>query len=393
MVGKNHAIEVKGLNNFPDFNADPRAPEINQKIKENYDMVTRAILSRGFDFAGGIYHNNPYGIGVDEMAVHNLDWITAAGLNFIDQNHDSPFFLYFATTVPHGPGSPERSWNADPTITAAGILDEPPEVMPGRQTIPERIEAAGLEGKRRENVLWLDDALGALLSKLDELNILDNTIIFFFNDHGQHAKGTLYQGGVYNPSIIWKSGGFSTGNICEAKVTNVDFAPTILDFAGINFQPEAFDGRSFAHILDGGGTQSRESIYFELGFGRAVIKGKYKYYALRYPDYAMNWSDEERAMALEKYNRRRISRNRNIVNEDPSLPFSHIMLLPGGGDAEHRSYGKKSGYFDLDQLYDLEADPDELENLINDPEYQETLKEMKAELQKYLDDLPGKFDL
>jgi hypothetical protein len=69
------------------------------------------------------------------------------------------------------------------------------------------------------------------------------------------------------------------------------------------------------------------------------------------------------------------------------------MLLPGGGDAEHRSYGKKPGYFDSDQLYDLEADPDEMANLVHNPEYEEVLIEMKVELQKYLNKLPGKFKL
>jgi hypothetical protein len=295
--------------------------------------------------------------------------------------------------VPHGPGAAERSWNANPRITASGFLDKAPDVMPDRHSLPERLKGAGLGSKNKENLLWLDDAIGALIDKLEKYELLDNTIIFFFNDHGQHAKGTLYQGGVLNPSIIWKTGGFSCDNICEAKITNVDFVPTILDFAGVEYQTDAFDGQSFKYILDGDSTQSRESLFFELGFGRALIMGKYKYYALRYPDYAMDWSDEERAAALEKYNRRRRSRNRNIVNTDPEKPFSHIMLVPGGGDAEHRSYGKKPGFFDSDQLYNLETDPDEMFNVVNEPDYQEIRTKMRAELNKYLNDLPGKFKL
>jgi arylsulfatase A-like enzyme len=393
MVGKNHVIEVTGQSTFPDFNADPRTLEIEKKIKENYKKVVQTIMERGFDYAGGIYHNNPWAVGVDEMAVHNLDWITESGLDFIEQNHDRPFFLYFASTIPHGPGNAERSWNADPKITAGGFLEKAPDVLPARHTIPDRIERAGLKDKRKENLLWLDDALGALINKLEEHDVLGKTIIFFFNDHGQLAKGTLYQGGIFNPSIIWKADGFPCGNINDVKITNVDFAPTILDLAGVGFQVGDFDGHSFKEVLDGKSVQPEKSLYFELGFGRAVIKGKYKYYALRYPEYAVHWSDEERATALKSYNDRRISRNRNIVNEDPSKPFSHIMLLPGGGDAEHRSYGKKPGYFDLDQLYDLEEDPDEMSNLANDPEYANVLSDMKNELQKFLDDLPGKFEL
>jgi hypothetical protein len=82
-----------------------------------------------------------------------------------------------------------------------------------------------------------------------------------------------------------------------------------------------------------------------------------------------------------------------IVNYDPTKPFSHLEVIPGGGHAENQSYGQKPGYFDPDQLYDLSTDPDELKNLAADPAYQEILLELKAELRKYLDDLPGKFDL
>jgi arylsulfatase A len=393
MVGKNHVIAAEGLEGFPDFNADPRDLEIAKKIKDNYLKVEKSILNCGFDFTGGIYHNNPNFIGVSELAVQNLDWITQAGVEFIDENHDNQFFLYYATTVPHGPTEPERSWNADPTITAEGFLEEAPEVMPPRHTIPERLIEAGLGGSDKENVLWLDDALGALISKLDEHNILEKSIIFFFNDHGQHAKGTLYQGGAVNPSIIWKAGGFPCGDVCEAKISNVDFAPTILELAGAENPERSFDGRSLKTALDGIESESRESLFFELGYARAVIMGNYKYYAVRYPEYAKNWTPEERAEVLDRYNEGRVFRNMVIVNRDPGEPFSHLEVVPGGGHAENHSYGKKPGYFDSDQLYDLATDPGEMKNLVNNPEYEEILLNLKAELQKYLDDLPGKFDL
>lgn len=393
MVGKNHVIEAKGLQRFEDFNADPEEPEINEKIKDNYRKAVDAVLGAGFDYAGGIYHNNPNFVGVARLAVQNLDWTTEAGVNFIDQHHDKPFFLYFATTVPHGPTSADRSWNADPRITANGILDEAPRGMPARSTIPARLEEAGFGGKGKENILWLDDALGALISKLEQHKILDNTIIFFFNDHGQHAKGTLYQGGALNPSIVWQTGGFLCGNTSQVKISNVDFAPTILDLAGIDFQRDAFDGRSFVEVLNETKSAPRKSLYFELGYGRAVIMGDYKYYAIRYPEYARSWSAEKRAEVLDRYNDGRRFRNMQIVNMDPARPFSHLMTIPGGGQAENKSYGVKPGYFDRDQLYNLKDDPGEQVNLANDPEYAGKLEEMKVELKKYLDELPGKFEL
>ena len=393
MVGKNHVIEARGLYRFPDYNADPGEPEIRQKVEENYQKVKSAVMGSGFDFADGLYHNNPNFIGLSELAVQNLDWTTEAGLKFIEESSSNPFFLYFATTVPHGPTEANRSWNADPRITARGILDEAPVGMPARHTLPERLRAAGFEGKNRENILWLDDALGALIDKLEAHGILDNTIIFFFNDHGQHAKGTLYQGGVYNPSIIWKSGGFECGSVCDAQISNVDFAPTILEMAGSRNIPDGLDGSSFKGALDGEEVQSGESLFFELGYARAVIIGKYKYYAVRYPDYALNWDPEERAGVLDRYNKGREFRNMSIVNRDPEKPFSHLEVVPGGGNAEHGSYGKRPGYFDPDQLYDLEADPGEIMNLAGKPEYETVLLELKGVLKEYLEDLPGDFDL
>lgn len=102
---------------------------------------------------------------------------------------------------------------------------------------------------------------------------------------------------------------------------------------------------------------------------------------------------QERAKVLEAYNDTRRFRDMEIVNEDPSAPFSHFDVIPGGGSAEHGSYGKKPGYFDHDQLYDLEKDPEESQNLANDPGYTEIITDMKQELKSYLDSLPGKFEL
>ncbi len=393
MVGKNHVIEAKGLHHFPDYTADPEAPDIQEKVLENYKKVEQAVLNCGFDYAGGLYHNNPNFIGLEKLAVQNMDWITQAGLDFIDQAKDQPFFLYFATTIPHQPQEPERSWQADPRITAKGIMDKPPEISKNRKTLAPRIKEAGLEGTNRENILWLDDALGALIGKLEEHKLIDNTIIFFFNDHGQKAKGTLYQGGVLNPGIIWKKDGFACGSDCHTKILNVDFAPTILEYAGAGNSNADFDGNSFKTVLESKQTISRESLYFELGYARAVIKGDYKYYAVRYPDYAKNRTLEERQVVLKEYNDGRRFRNMLIVNYDPQAPYSHLMTIPGGGQAENETYGKKPGYFDADQLYNIQEDPDELNNLADNSEFGKILDDLKAELKSYIADLPGSFDI
>ena len=96
---------------------------------------------------------------------------------------------------------------------------------------------------------------------------------------------------------------------------------------------------------------------------------------------------------LEEWNAERHRKHLEIVTEDPSAPFSHLTAIPGGGHAESKSTGSYPAYFDADQLYDLERDPRERKNLANDPEYREKLEEMRSEMQKILDTLPGTFPL
>jgi arylsulfatase A-like enzyme len=391
MVGKNHVIDVPGRQKIG-YRKDPGDPAVAAQLAADQERICRAMRRGGFDYAAAIYHNNPDGNGPRALAVHNLDWITQAGLQFLEEAKEEPFFLYFASTVPHGPGSAERSWRADPRATAAGFLDQPSRVLPPRETIPQRLRQAGLRvDDRRANMLWLDDALGAVMEKLEDCGQLANTIVFFFNDHGQQAKGTLYQGGISNPSIVWRQGGFPCGPVSNVRVSNIDFAPTILDFAGVAIPPGQFDGRSFRPLLNGDSGPIHDSLYFEMGFTRAVVKGDWKYLALRYPQRANQMSAEERAQLLARFNARQREHDKRVITEDPTQPFSHISLIPGGAGAEAASTGRKPGYYDADQLYHLSRDPTEQRNLALDPQYARKLEEMKRELVKYLSDLPGGF--
>ncbi len=103
MVGKNHVVEANGLKSFPDFDASAKDPEIVSQLKANHDHVCQAMREIGFDFADRVYHhNNPDFLGLHEVAVQNMERITEGGVNFLKQKRDNPFFLYFATTVPHG---------------------------------------------------------------------------------------------------------------------------------------------------------------------------------------------------------------------------------------------------------------------------------------------------
>ena len=420
-VGKNHIIESEaqvGENAKPDLQADPRDPKVKEGLEYRYQELQKDIRNCGFDYADALYHNNPNWLGIKALAHHNMDWITDKGLEFIDKNKDEPFMLFFASTLPHGPIVPKRSWRSDRRITARGILDEAPDVLPqykGKLTekekkeiaidpglepsirslksIKSRIRENGVQRKNIENLLWLDDAVSALFKKLEDEDILDNTIIVFFNDHGQELKGTLYEGGINSEAFIWKKEGFKVGNILKVPVSNVDFLPTLLDIAGDTENLNDFDGYSFKDALNGKDYNGRSSMYYELGYARAIVKDNYKYYAVRYPKWGMELTLEQRKKMLKKHNKYKKLYGRPIVTSDPGAPFGQLVMIPGGELVEQPAYTTMPHYTDPDQFYDLKNDPEEMHNLINDPRYADKIEELKEELRKYIEKLPGNFDV
>ena len=387
-VGKNHVVDSEYQS--PGWKADPLDEKTKSLLAENARRQAETVKSIGFDFAASLYHNNPAENGVQALASHNLDWIAKGALDFLSQTGDKPFFLYLATTVPHGPAEPDRSWNADRRITSEGLTAEPLAVLPDKSTFKDRLKAAGIKGSQKENLLWMDDLLAAVVNKLKETGQLDNTIILYFNDNGQKAKGTIYDGGVHCESFVWRQGGFPAGHICEVPVSNIDFAPTLLDLAGVKYDPSDFDGRSFAPVLMGEKPADRP-LFFELGYVRGVRLGDWKYIALRYPKNATEMTVEKRQAALEEFNADQERKGRPVYTRDPMKPFSHVMLVPGGGDAEHMSMESYPGFYDADQLYNIAEDPDEQHNLAGEPAHNQKLEEMKKLLQKQLADLPGTF--
>jgi arylsulfatase A len=395
MVGKNHVIEAPGLPDIP-LEADPRDPAVVSALREFKPTYEEAIRRAGFDFVGGSYPANPDELLPRALRVHNMDYVAGGALQFLDeQTPDNPFFLYFATTLPHGPVAAERSWNSDPRATPFGMRDEPVAVLPPRATIPERLAVAGLAPSASENdaamMLAVDDAIGALLERLRERGLLENTIVIFFNDHGCDAKGTLYQGGLQFPSVVWRVGGFPVGSRSEILVSNVDFAPTLLDMAGVGFDPRQFDGASFREALMGGRMKDDRVLYAEMGFSRSVRIGDWKYLAVRYPEAVANMPLEERRRRLEEWNAHLHERGITAVTTDPEARFSHLTAIPGGAHAEHSSTGGKPHYYDPDQLFNLAEDPLETRNLARDPAYSGHLARMQDLLRQQVRDLPGTF--
>ena len=389
-VGKNHTIAVDAYERLP-YKTQLDEPGITERIAKNAEVLKTAFQASGFDYAERLYFGNPDADGIKPLAAHNQEWITEGALDFIETNQEKPFFLYMATSIPHGPFDPVRSWRNTASVTPEGIQDSVPTVQAPRETIDARLKEAGISGWNTGPVLWLDDAITAMVTKLEELGIDDNTIIVFASDHGTEAKGGAYMGGTRTAGVIWKKGGFPAGNKIAAEIQLTDIAPTVLDWAGVDYRGKKLDGKSFAGVLAGNESKVRDALYFEMGYSRAVMKDGFKYLALRYPEEINNMSLEERTRILNKSNETLRQRGRPLPTEDPTTPFSHLFLIPGGHDVDQVAIKSIPAYFDTDQLYDLSKDPSEQHNLADNPEYADVLAKLRAELDAQVKNLPGTF--
>ena len=390
-VGKWHLGGPK-LKRIP-LDSDPTDPEIAKILKDNQAQLCEHVKKQGFSYAASMHLQNLKNNPCRALGQHNVEWTVKGALDFIEQNKDRPFYLYMATTLLHGP-DPLVSLKSDPRITEAGLLKEPLKVQPSRQSVLKRVREAGLP-ERAAPAAWLDDGIGAVLKKLDELGLDKDTLIFFFNDHGvEGGKGSLYEGGVRTPTIIRFKGTIKPKRSDEL-VQNIDFAPTILEACGIQVPKDmTLDGLSLMPLLKGHKKKLRDSLYFEIGHTRAVCTKRWKYLAFRIPP-SEHKSKEERLRLLEKYRDRRQARDEleKSFKLDPDARTTHLGMIPGGVDTEKGNAltHYKRHYYDPDQLYDLENDPGEQNNLANNPAYKQKLKEMKTLLSQHLTELPGTF--
>jgi len=185
-------------------------------------------------------------------------------------------------------------------------------------------------------VMAVDEGVGRLLDYLDLHGMADNTLLiytsdqgFFLGEHGWFDKRFMYEEALRVPLLIRYPRAIPGGTTTDAMVLNLDFAPTFLDYAGLEI-PGDMQGRSFRSIA-GGRIPSdwRSSMY-------------YHYY-----EYPHGWHNVQRHYGI------RTDRYKLI----------HF-------------------YYDMDawELYDLEKDPYELNNVYDDAAYSRTVKGLKLEL-------------
>ncbi len=204
------------------------------------------------------------------------DRLTDEALEFIDANKDHPFFLYLPHYAVHRP-------------------------LQGKDEDIERFQKKSLPRKGQNSAVYaamiksVDESVGRVMARLEDLGISDNTVIIFMSDNGGLAtatsnaplragKGTLYEGGVREPMIIRWPGLAKPGSVCDTPVISVDFFPTLLAMAGVPVKVDNLDGIDLTPLLRGGGVSRPEALYWHYPHyhgggatpGGAIRDGNYK---------------------------------------------------------------------------------------------------------------------
>jgi arylsulfatase A-like enzyme len=211
---------------------------------------------------------------------------------FVRENSDNPFFLYWATPIPHVPLQAPDEW-VDKYIDKFG--DEEPYTGQ-KGYFPHRNPRAAYAAM----VSYFDPNVGRLVELLKELGIYENTIIIITSDNGPsyaggtdspwfksgglfrheqgYIKGSLNEGGIRVPMIAVWPDKIEPGRVSGHKSAFQDVMPTLCEIAGVPV-PEGRDGISYMPELLGKKQQQHEYLYWEFpesGGQQAVVYGKYK---------------------------------------------------------------------------------------------------------------------
>lgn len=221
------------------------------------------------------------GAGVaTEKVEYSHDLIAQEAIDFVEREHEGPFFLALTATIPHANNEGKQDGMEVPDL---GIYAERdwPEQQKGHAAM----------------ISLLDKDVGRLLDKLEELGVADNTLILFTSDNGPHREGgndpdfndsngplrgikrDLYEGGIRVPLIARWPGRVAAGSTSDYAGAFWDFLPTFAELAEAD-APEGLDGQSFVPALTGGEQPVHEFLYWEFHEGKgskqAVRMGDWK---------------------------------------------------------------------------------------------------------------------
>lgn len=321
----------------------------------------------GFDrwvsFRGqGVYYNptlnidgerNDYeGYITDILTNYTIDW-----LDEIDR--DQPFFAYLSHKAVHAEFEPSQRHEGEyadayiPKPQSMKNIESNYEGKPdwvreqryswhgvdymyhNRDDHPKDLDE--IITRYSESLLAVDESVARVLDYLEENGLAEETVVIYMGDngfmlgeHGLIDKRQAYEESMRVPMLAWAPGMIEPGTVIEENVMNIDMSPTWLDLAGGSMpEDHAVDGQSFLPLLRGEQMDDWRSTFV------------YQYF----------WE-----------------------HSFPHTPTTYAIR------GERYKYIYYHGVWDKNELYDLETDPNEMHNLIDVPEHQELVQQMRQEM-------------
>lgn len=286
------------------------------------------------------------------VELHTSYWTASHTINFIQKcaTRNEPFFAFCSFVDPHqsyNPPEPYRSMYKQEDMPQAvrkenelanssfkRIADSDRIKGFNERTMYERTQHYG-------EMTFVDDMVGRVVAELERLNIRENTLIVFVSDHGDMLgdhwlwwKGSFHWPGCTNVPLFFNwPGKVKNGKSIDGMVQHTDVMPTILELAGLK-EPPGIQGKSMKSVL----TTNELETGYDFAYTEAIFTGEY------HPEY-FDGSDKKR----EKLRNESGINTYTIRNLDWRISYFS---------------GANSG-----ELYDLKKDPNEYNNLWDNPSY------------------------
>ncbi|MFY9153546.1 MAG: sulfatase [Prolixibacteraceae bacterium] len=264
---------------------------------------------------------------------------------------NQPFFAVINYEGTHE----SKNWNIENVKTDPKSVIVPP-YYPDNEIVRRNL------AKLYDNIARLDTLVGKMMADLEKEGLADNTIIFFWGDHGDglpRAKRWLYDSGLQIPLIIKWPGEIMPGSVNDEMISSIDFGPTVLSMAGVKI-PSHMQGKAFL------GKQKDEPRQFVFGARDRVDESYDMVRSVRSKDflYIRNFYPNQSYNIWIPY-----------LNKMPIM--QEMLRLDAEGKLNKPQQQWMANTRPPEELYDVKADPYQINNLADQPEYKNKLAEMR----------------
>ena len=340
----------------PDSESQLDFPYYSSKLAEAIKPFTQILRENGYYCTNN--SKTDYNFKLTDQA-----WDESSNhASWENRKKDQPFFAVFNFGVTH-----ESSiWNRDKKK-----LKVDPNILKVPPVFPDDSITRHALAVNYSNLIEMDIQMGKIIDRLKKENLYDNTYIFFYSDHGgpfPRHKRAIYETGTKVPFIVKFPKGFKTDYKRNNDMLSfIDFAPTILSIAGIDI-PKIYQGKPFL----GAKKSLKKRIYLFTASDRfdeltdrirAVKSKRFKY--------VRNYNIEKpHALNVVYRTQMNLMKHLNELNKSNSLSDKQKLWFQVPKRPE--------------EFYDLENDPFELNNLIEDEKFAPHINELKLQLDSWL---------